>query len=130
MNLHTFPSPSKLSAGHNLYSPNPDIITKRMKQFPQFCSPKWSSEKMLSELQLASKQFLIKLQKIMPSSQFHQIQQIWVLTNMKGENFISRKLITVPFFCCQSLSPPKQRKLQGEKECPRNPNQLVCYTLA
>jgi len=55
-------------------------ITKRMKQFPQFCSPKWREAfRKTDAFPVAGKQFPIKTQKI-PSSQFPQILQIWVLT--------------------------------------------------
>jgi len=64
MNLLFFPQ---------LYAVLTLTITIRMKQFPQFCSPKWREAFRKIEIDVfpvAGKQFPIKIQKI-PSSQFH-----------------------------------------------------------
>jgi len=55
-------------------------ITKRMKQFPEFCSSKCREAfRKIDVFPVEARQFPIKIQKI-PSNQFTQILQIWVLT--------------------------------------------------
>lgn len=95
-------------------------ITKRMKQFPKFCSLKWiEAFRKTDAFSVASKQFLGKITENIPSSKFDQILQIWVLTNIKGENFISLKLITVPFLVVTAFFPQIPENCKVKRKCPR-----------